>query len=531
MKRLSATPTFRSAIGPDGKPALQIAASPSRSARLSPVGKPALRDRRSFQGLPARTWAREIFTLHSLAVLILTSSLSRASALDAPVSLGPGTTNSPGPLLDRPSVTFQWQPVAGASGYRVYVRNLETEELKQFDVQAPAESCSLPLPSGYRYRWNLTAVAGDVESEVSEKRYFEVGSGLVRPVILSVMPSPVPASDADQVFVINGQDFRRGCSVVLVDQRTGERFPERQIIHQRHGQIVLTPRFTKAEALWTVEVVNPGGSSSGEFRFDVVCPSRIGRWQWWRGGWPWVCGLALLSFAALGCCWSMRRRLPEELVRVRDNARRLERERLLRDLHDRASADIAYLAQLTDRVARECSTLPPEMRKQVSDLHFAVRDAEAAIGDLVWAADPRSESLRQLAAALRERIRERLKAHGIETDFDGWAAPVPDVVVHAAVSRQTLYLCHEVLNNVLKHARATRFSSTLGVEDGCFTLGFRDNGCGFTANAHPLGHRGLSNLCSRVEKLRGELRIRSAPGEGTEISVRLPLKPERGTSL
>ncbi len=451
--------------------------------------------------------------------------------MDAPVSLGPGTTNSPGPLLDRPSMTFQWQPVAGASGYRVYVRNLETEELKQFDVQAPAESCSLPLPSGYRYRWNLTAVAGDVESEVSEKRYFEVGSGQVCPVVLSVMPSPVPASDADQVFVINGQDFRRGCSVVLVDQRTGERFPERQIIHQRHGQIVLTPRFTKAEAPWTVQVVNPGGSSSGEFRFDVVSPSRIGRWQCWRGGWPWVCSLALLSFAALGCCWSMRRRLPEELVRVRDNARRLERERLLRDLHDRASADIAYLAQLTDRVARECSTLPPEMRKQVSDLHFAARDAEAAIGDLVWAADPRSESLRQLAAALRERIRERLKAHGIETDFDGWPAPVPDVVVHATVSRQTLYLCHEVLNNVLKHARATRFSSTLGVEDGCLPLGFRDNGRGFTANAHPPGHRGLSNLRSRVEKLRGELRIRSATGEGTEISVRLPLKPERGTSL
>jgi signal transduction histidine kinase len=86
-----------------------------------------------------------------------------------------------------------------------------------------------------------------------------------------------------------------------------------------------------------------------------------------------------------------------------------------------------------------------------------------------------------------------------------------------------LYLCHEVLNNVIKHAEATNLFCTLFVEGGSLVLRFRDDGRGFQIDDQPKGRRGLANIRARVQRLRGSVEMRSAPNEGTELAIRLPL--------
>jgi hypothetical protein len=99
------------------------------------------------------------------------------------------------------------------------------------------------------------------------------GTGEASPSISSVSPNPVTGSDSPQPFTINGNNFVSGATVTLRDLRTGEIFPNRPISSFSSTQIVINPNFTTAAATWSVEVINPGDVSSGQFQFEVVAPA------------------------------------------------------------------------------------------------------------------------------------------------------------------------------------------------------------------------------------------------------------------
>jgi signal transduction histidine kinase len=82
----------------------------------------------------------------------------------------------------------------------------------------------------------------------------------------------------------------------------------------------------------------------------------------------------------------------------------------------------------------------------------------------------------------------------------------------------------EALANAAKHARATRVWVSLRAEDGEAVLQVIDNGQGFPADETPtlLGH-GLSNIVERAHAVGAQVEIASSPGEGTTVTVRLPL--------
>ncbi len=460
-----------------------------------------------------------------LALLLLTPAASACAGLNAPTLLGPGSTNAPGPELGAQTIYLRWQAVPGAGGYSVFLRDLRTKEVRRFSVAWDATDLELTLASGDAYRWNMAAMAGTNLGAFSETRYFHIRLEPDRPVVTEVSPSPVPAIDTPQVFTVYGLNFMHGSEVILRQKDSGETFRNRKQIYRDYRFLSIRPDFTSVPGHWSVEVINPGGLSSGEFPFAVVSPDQIPAWRWWRGAAPWAWA-ALLAFctAAWFWWWTARRRLPRAVAATRHQTQREERARFVRDLHDRASADIAYLAQLADETSLESSAFPPTVRERARELAAAARDAETAIGDLLWAADPASEHLPQLAAHLRAQLRERLKPHGIEPDFSAWPAPIPDLAVSAAVVGQVMHLCHEVLNNVVKHARATKLATGLAVDDTSLTLAFRDNGQGLQPRSQPAGGRGLANMRARVQRLGGSVQIKSAPGQGTEVTIRLPLE-------
>lgn len=93
-----------------------------------------------------------------------------------------------------------------------------------------------------------------------------------------------------------------------------------------------------------------------------------------------------------------------------------------------------------------------------------------------------------------------------------------------------MYLCHEALNNVIKHAQATRLYCSLAAEDGWLVLGFRDNGRGFQAEAQRKSHGGLVNMLTRAQRVGGSVKLHSAPDQGTEMVIRLPLEHDTATT-
>lgn len=88
-------------------------------------------------------------------------------------------------------------------------------------------------------------------------------------------------------------------------------------------------------------------------------------------------------------------------------------------------------------------------------------------------------------------------------------------------------VCIELVNNIIKHAQATKALIQIIRTADEVTLMVEDNGHGLPANA-ATGGIGLRNIRSRMEALNGTHRIDSSPGHGTTVTVEIPLKKRKG---
>jgi signal transduction histidine kinase len=95
-------------------------------------------------------------------------------------------------------------------------------------------------------------------------------------------------------------------------------------------------------------------------------------------------------------------------------------------------------------------------------------------------------------------------------------------------------IVQEALTNVSKHAGATQVTIQLRLEGGRVRCSIRDDGRGFdvTTALSRHGERGLGllGIQERVAALHGTLAIRSAPGQGTELQVTIPLEGAAASS-
>ncbi len=94
------------------------------------------------------------------------------------------------------------------------------------------------------------------------------------------------------------------------------------------------------------------------------------------------------------------------------------------------------------------------------------------------------------------------------------------------MEQHLLRIAQEAVTNVLKHAGASRIAIKLHTEARKIYLRIVDNGRGFDQQgvfSSLGGHFGLIGMRERAERLGGELRLASHPGEGTEVEVMVPL--------
>jgi signal transduction histidine kinase len=82
-------------------------------------------------------------------------------------------------------------------------------------------------------------------------------------------------------------------------------------------------------------------------------------------------------------------------------------------------------------------------------------------------------------------------------------------------------IAQEAINNVVKHAQASRAGITLDDDGGKITLQIQDNGIGFNVKVQPQG-LGLSIMHERAEDIDATLHINSQPDKGTKILVEWP---------
>jgi signal transduction histidine kinase len=145
-----------------------------------------------------------------------------------------------------------------------------------------------------------------------------------------------------------------------------------------------------------------------------------------------------------------------------------------------------------------------------------------SMSDIVWAINPRHDALDDLAGRMRRFASDLLTSKDIAFRFQ---APERDGEIHlpADVRREVFLTFKEGLHNIVRHSKCTEAAIALRMEDGSLELTISDNGVGFNGSGAAGGH-GLASLAARAASLRGVLDVRSEPGRGMSLCLRLPLR-------
>jgi signal transduction histidine kinase len=226
--------------------------------------------------------------------------------------------------------------------------------------------------------------------------------------------------------------------------------------------------------------------------------------------------------------------------------------RIAQDMHDDIGSKLTKISFLSERAKVELSD-NAKAAGQIESIASTSRELLQTLDEIVWAVNPHNDTLEHLAAYLAQYAADYFTNTTMECDLR-LPRQLPDHDV-SAEARHNLFLAfEEALNNVLKHSGASKVRVEMKLNPVSPSPPFRpppspilrlgrggwrgeeleinvtDNGCGFesmgTAEPPPGGQRGgngLINMRQRMADVKGLCEIRSEPGCGTTVSLRIPL--------
>jgi len=193
-----------------------------------------------------------------------------------------------------------------------------------------------------------------------------------------------------------------------------------------------------------------------------------------------------------------------------------ERQRLAQNLHDAVNQSLFSAGLIADVLPRLWDRDQGEARKSLDDLRRLTRAAQAEMRALLAELRPSAltdtdlgDLLHLLGNALSGRINIPVKVTAVK-----------EVILPAEIQVAFYRVCQEALNNVAKHAKASRVDIDLVHEGSTVELRIRDDGMGFNPEQTFAGHYGLSMMRERAEATRAQLSVTSQPGHGTEFIMR-----------
>ena len=305
----------------------------------------------------------------------------------------------------------------------------------------------------------------------------------------------------------------------------------------RHRLLGLSPDWVDAGAMRQASYLN---LRPGDYTFEVTAanhhgypsaaparlPFRIEPVWHERLGVRLAGALSLLALGAGVARWRVR-----ELRRLGDleqqAALATQRARLAKDLHDGLGANLTELTLLSG--LGESQPLTREaLASRFDRLTRSTHEALHSLRDLIWATNPKADSLEVLVSRVCETADRTLEAAGLACRLD-FPADLPAVALGPDFRKDLLFAANEALNNAVRHAQARQVTLRLSLAGSQLVLEIADDGCGFVVDEAERRTRGadhglgLASLRERLAAQGGTCEIRSQPGQGTQVTFRVPL--------
>ncbi len=205
-----------------------------------------------------------------------------------------------------------------------------------------------------------------------------------------------------------------------------------------------------------------------------------------------------------------------------------ERLRIARDLHDTLGQNISYLRLKLEQLSTARLTSDPLAFQD--ELTKMLNVADEAYGQV-------RGTLEELRTLEHTNLEETIKSYAMQSaQRSGFSIRVhssgQSKILSARKNRQIMYIVHEALNNVEKHAHAQHVDIHLQWNEGEFRLTVSDNGQGFDlAKLNTENKYGMAIMRERSRTINAEIVTQSTVGQGTEITLCLPLPNITGTKV
>ena len=195
------------------------------------------------------------------------------------------------------------------------------------------------------------------------------------------------------------------------------------------------------------------------------------------------------------------------------------------DLHD----GLTQLLLSTNMHLNTLASLPLRLddleKKEFSMVRSLLQDAIEEVRQVVSELRPSELNEGGLVESIRQYLLDSRESRKWQAEFK---ASLGDIELASMVEIATFRIIQEALNNAFMHGNAKKVRVSLSMEDNLLLISVKDWGCGFSANElkKEAKHLGLTGMQERATLLNGTCKVISAPGEGTEILVRIPIISE-----
>jgi signal transduction histidine kinase/ligand-binding sensor domain-containing protein len=376
--------------------------------------------------------------------------------------------------------------------------------------------------------------------------WFATTKGVVSVQPAAVRRNVVPPDVLVEEVRVDGESFATtAASVVVPPGRRRLDFHYTAFSFQSPDAIRFRCRLAGGEDDWvevgTTRVATYSLLPPGEFEFQVLACNSDGVWsdapasvrvrilpRFYQTGW-------FVTLVVLGTLGGMGLAVRQHTARKyrmalqkleQQHAIEQDRARIAKDIHDDLGAGLTQITLLSELARHE----PPEqVEGTIHRISESARQLTRAMDEIVWAVDPQHDTLAGFIDYASVYAEDFLRTAGVSCRMDV-PMELPAITVDAEVRYHLFLALKETLNNVVKHAAATKVRLVLRLEPGRITLIVEDNGRGLASGPSGVGGprlasgHGLGNLEQRLNSIGGSCVMRSDPEQGTrvELSARVP---------
>jgi signal transduction histidine kinase len=214
--------------------------------------------------------------------------------------------------------------------------------------------------------------------------------------------------------------------------------------------------------------------------------------------------------------------LSQQLIQAHEN----ERQMIARELHDTVAQELSATKMKCDLIYNELLNGRPPEAQRIQAICEALQKTILDIRNMSYNLRPPELEELGLVETIYRFCEEFIQMWGVPVDFQ--AAGFKNLKLGHDDQINLYRLVQEGLTNIHKHAAADRVTVKLAAAFPNIILRIEDNGRGFdvqkrAAAADQEKRMGLRSMQERVNLMNGEMKLKSKPGRGTKVTIKLPI--------